>query len=111
VGSPKGREPYGDAVPVVVAGVTTCQGVRESRKQGEGEQVTGHHKTWRYAKCRSPKRYWVSSVSITHGIVTGEPVAVKVARRVRRGAMGKRAYIVRYLAPWPTLPLVTSLAA
>src|SRR5207247_1126642 len=34
---------YGDAVPVVVAGVTTCQGGRESRPQGEGEQVIGHH--------------------------------------------------------------------
>ena len=43
VGSPKGRESYGDAVPVVVAGVTTCQGGRESRPQGEGEQVIGHH--------------------------------------------------------------------
>jgi len=26
VGSPTGCEPYGDTVPVVVAGVTTCQG-------------------------------------------------------------------------------------
>jgi hypothetical protein len=35
VGSPKGREPYGDRVPVVVAGVTTCQsGDRESRTTG-----------------------------------------------------------------------------
>jgi hypothetical protein len=41
-GSPKGREFYGDGVPIVVAGVTTCQGGRESRLQGEGEQVTGH---------------------------------------------------------------------
>src|SRR5512132_3796019 len=39
VGSPKGRKSYGDAGPVVVAGVKTCQGVRESRKQGEGGQV------------------------------------------------------------------------
>ena len=30
-----GREPYGDGVPVVVAGVTTRQGGRESRPQGE----------------------------------------------------------------------------
>jgi hypothetical protein len=36
VGSPKGREPYGDRVPVVVRG-------RESRPQGEGAQVTGHN--------------------------------------------------------------------
>jgi len=27
-GSPKGREPHGDRGPVVVAGVTTCQGGR-----------------------------------------------------------------------------------
>ena len=38
-GSPTGREPYGDGVPVVVAGVTTAQGARESRAQGEGGQV------------------------------------------------------------------------
>src|SRR4051794_8059953 len=33
-GSPTGREPYGDGAPVVVRG-------RESRSQGEGEQVFG----------------------------------------------------------------------
>ena len=43
-GSPTGRESYGDGGLVVVAGVTTCQGGRESRPQGEGGQVTGHHK-------------------------------------------------------------------
>src|ERR1700737_4756607 len=42
VGSPTGREPYGDTVPVVVAGVTTCQGGREGRPQGQGAQVIGH---------------------------------------------------------------------
>ena len=41
-GSPKGREFYGDGVPILVAGVTPRQGRRESRLQGEGEQVTGH---------------------------------------------------------------------
>jgi group II intron reverse transcriptase/maturase len=40
-GSPVGREPYGDAGLVVVAGVTPGQGGRESRPQGEGGQVTG----------------------------------------------------------------------
>ncbi len=39
VGSPTGREPHGDGGPVVVAGVTTGQGRRESRLQGEGGQV------------------------------------------------------------------------
>jgi hypothetical protein len=41
-GSPKGREFYGDGGLIVVAGVTTRQGVRESRKQGEGGQVAGY---------------------------------------------------------------------
>ena len=43
MGSPVGRELYGDRVPVVVAEVTTCQGGREGRPQGEGAQVTGYH--------------------------------------------------------------------
>ena len=38
-GSPTGREPYGDGVPVVVVGVTSHQGGRESRLQGKGAQV------------------------------------------------------------------------
>jgi hypothetical protein len=49
VGSPKGRESYGDGGLVVVAGVTTCQGGRESRPQGEGDQVIGRHRAGRYA--------------------------------------------------------------
>jgi hypothetical protein len=49
VGSPTGREPYGDGVPVVVVGVTTHQGGRESRPQGKGAQVTGYRRTGRYA--------------------------------------------------------------
>jgi hypothetical protein len=57
MGSPKGPEPYGDGGPVVVVGVTTLQGVRESRKQGEGGQVTGYSKAGRHAQCRAPKRY------------------------------------------------------
>lgn len=43
VGSPTERELYGDGGPVVVAGVTTGRGGRESRPQGEGGQVIGHH--------------------------------------------------------------------
>ena len=49
VGSPTGRESYGDGGLVVVAGVTTRQGGREGRLQGEGAQVTGYPKTGRYA--------------------------------------------------------------
>ena len=43
-GSPTGREPHGDGGLVVVAGVTTGQGGRESRPQGEGAQVIGHRR-------------------------------------------------------------------
>ena len=39
MGSPAGREPYGDGGLAVVAGVTTGRGGRESRLQGEGGQV------------------------------------------------------------------------
>jgi hypothetical protein len=86
VGSPTGRESYGDGGPVVVAGVTTCRGVRESRNQGEGGQVTGHHNPggrrnaerrngtgcpawgrWQRSTCRHRTRV----------AVTGEPVAGK----------------------------------
>jgi len=48
-GSPTGREPYGDGVPIVVVRVTPHQGGRESRPQGEGAQVTGYSRTERYA--------------------------------------------------------------
>src|SRR5216683_1032147 len=48
-GSPAGCEPRGDGVPVVVVGVTTHQGGRESRLQGKGAQVTGYLTTERYA--------------------------------------------------------------
>ena len=49
VGSPAGREPNGDGVPVVVVGATTHRGGRESRPQGQGAQVTGYLKAGRYA--------------------------------------------------------------
>lgn len=41
MGLPTGRESYGDGVPIVVVGVTPHQGKRESRLQGEVEQVIG----------------------------------------------------------------------
>jgi hypothetical protein len=49
MGSPTGRESYGDGGLVVVAGVTPGQGGRETRPQGEGGQVTGHPGIGRYA--------------------------------------------------------------
>jgi hypothetical protein len=44
-----GREPQGDGVLVVVVGVASHQGGRESRPQGEGAKVTGRSNTGRYA--------------------------------------------------------------
>ena len=49
MGSPTGRESYGDGGLVVVAGVTPGQGGRENRLQGEGGQVIGHPMIGRYA--------------------------------------------------------------
>src|SRR3954453_8427225 len=64
VGSPTGREPYGDRVPVVVAGVTSCQsGDRESRTTGPRGTGDGRQGTVRYAECRTPEGYLLPSVS------------------------------------------------
>src|SRR5712691_12823459 len=52
-GSPTGREPYGDGVLVGVDGVTTVQGARESRVQGEGGQVTRENPTGEAREMRS----------------------------------------------------------
>ena len=49
VGSPTGREPYGDGVPIVVVGVTPHQGERESRSQGKVAQVSKTIRKGRYA--------------------------------------------------------------
>jgi hypothetical protein len=39
MGSPARREPYGDGVAVVAAGVTPCRGAEESSVQDEGRQA------------------------------------------------------------------------
>ncbi len=44
-----GARAQGDGGPIVVVGVTTHQGGRESRLQGEGAQVIGYLTTERYA--------------------------------------------------------------
>jgi len=53
VGSPKGREPYGDTGVVVVVRVTPHQGGREGRPQGEGHQVAGYPDTERVCEMQS----------------------------------------------------------
>jgi hypothetical protein len=69
-GSPMGRESHGDGGLVVVAGVAPRQGVRESRKQGEGGQVIGHHNP---GGMRNAERRNGAGCPV----VTGEPVAGK----------------------------------
>jgi hypothetical protein len=59
-GSPTGREPYGDGVPVVVDGVTPVQGARESRVQGQGGQGTRLTHQGRHARGGAPKPFWAS---------------------------------------------------
>ena len=46
---PTGCEPYGNGASIVVVGVTTDQGRRESRLQGEVRQVFSTTKMERYA--------------------------------------------------------------
>lgn len=78
-GSPTGRESYGDGGLAVVAGVTTCQGVRESRTQGEGGQVSGHHGDRKVRVMRNAETV-VGVCRECHGAhetVAGEPVARK----------------------------------
>jgi hypothetical protein len=63
-GSPTGCEPYGDGEPIVVVGVASHQGVRESRTQGEVAQVIRRPKDPEGMRnCRAPKRCWVSYAS------------------------------------------------
>src|SRR3954465_1151746 len=83
-GWPTGREPYGDGVPIVVAGVTTCQGGRESRPQGEGAQVIERSSEGKPAECSALKRSWTSCAR--SGVITGEQDAGKPACPVREEA-------------------------
>jgi hypothetical protein len=67
VGSPPGREPSGAGVPVGGGGVTTAQGARSHRAQGEGGQVISRptrggtreanrrHRRGRYPRTRQQK--------------------------------------------------------
>src|SRR6266705_3349016 len=53
VGSPKGREPYGDTGTVVVVRVTPHRGGREGRPQGKGCQVAGYPDAERVCEMQS----------------------------------------------------------
>ena len=49
----------GRFLPYLV-GVTSHQGARESRVQGEVAQVAGEPGAVRYARCGTPKQHWLS---------------------------------------------------
>jgi hypothetical protein len=55
-GFPTGCEPYGNGVSIVVVGITTHQGERESRSQGEGRQVVNAFtKNTKVCECKEPR--------------------------------------------------------
>src|SRR5215207_4775089 len=74
-GSPTGREPYGDGVPIVVAGVTTCRGGRESR--AAGRRGTGDREVQRWGAC---------------GMQSAETVLDIIRRRGEKGLPIERLY-------------------
>jgi hypothetical protein len=82
MGSPKGCEPQGDGVLIVVVGVTAHQGERESLLQGEGAQVSRWKGTARYARCEMPKRYLTST--------NGSLESHVIRKAVKRGLEGGR---------------------
>ena len=60
--APPRREPQGNGVPIVVVGVTTYQGGREDRSQGEGAQMVAMQSPCgtRNAKSQSGTAYHLS---------------------------------------------------
>src|SRR5512135_1114293 len=101
VGSPKGREPYGDTGVVVVVRVTPHQGGREGRPQGEGHQVAGYPDTERVCEMQSAETVLgvLRERDRCHGIATGEPRALKGARVVRTGGRRKRTCLTAGTSP------------
>ena len=63
-------------MPVVLVGVTSHQGARESRAQGEVAQVAGEPDAVRYARCGTPKPDW-SLVERCSKATTGELLEIE----------------------------------
>jgi hypothetical protein len=114
MGLPKGRESQGDGVVIVVVGEKNGgmekavklphQGERESRSQGEAQQVVGWTTTMRYARCEEPDwncpSKWLLASCLTS----------KESRAVLRGTVGKGLYVS--VPRWPsTLPHVQFLGS
>jgi len=90
VGSPTGREPYGDGGLVVVVGVTSHQGDWESQSQGKGDQVSVAGDR---GGMRNAERHILCHASRVSGIQALESrVQLQAACPVRRGLVGKGAH-------------------
>ena len=108
-GWPTGGDAYGHAVLVVVVGVTPHRGGRESRLQGKAGQVNKMNE--KSPEAREMLSMMVESIRIRRMSgnnhpdlkLTGEPDAGKLARPVRRGAVGKVLLDSNPPAAYPTL--------
>ena len=96
-GSPTGREPYGDTGPVVVAGVTTCQGGGNTVRRAKGAR------RWMSQLGKAGVMPGAEPVLIIlrgcgRGVIAGEPRAGKPARGVRTVGRWKRTRLGGHLA-------------
>ena len=71
-------------MPIRLVGVTSHQGARESRVQGEVAQVAGESGAVRYAKCGTPKQHGLSfercSEKATGELIDTETVTISSGR-------------------------------
>jgi hypothetical protein len=71
-------------VPILLVGVTSHQGARESRVQGEVAQVAGELGAVRYARCGTPKPHGLSvercSEKATGELIDTETVTISSGR-------------------------------
>ena len=77
-------------MPIVLVGVTSHQGARESRAQGEVAQVAGESGAVRYARCGMPKQDW-SSFELCSDKATGELIDTETVTISSEEGRWKRA--------------------
>ena len=105
MGWPTGREPEGHGVPIVLVGVTSHQGTRESRVQGEVAQVAGESGAVRYARCGTPKQHGLLFEHCSEK-ATGELIDTETVTISSEGGRWKRAegYLAGGLPYGPLTP-------
>ena len=82
-------------MPIVLVGVASHQGTRESRVQGEVAQVAGGLGAVRYARCGAPKQHGLSFEGDSEK-ATGELIDTETVTISSEGGRWKRTE--RYLA-------------